>query len=199
MSAIGAGDEAAFESLLNRHERGVINFFFRLSWDRALAEDLAQEVFVKLYSHAAAYKPQAKFTTYLYRVARNCWIDHCRRTKGEGNVRSLDAESENGTSFSDTVQARVDDPMNSANRSEVADAVVEAIDELPEDHKIVFVLSEVQGMRYQEISEVLSIPVGTVKSRMFHAIKRLRDQLTRSMKGVRGPWNPSESEVAEAQ
>lgn len=188
MADLRDGDEQAFEALVGRHQTSLLNFFFRLVWDRGVAEDLSQEVLLRLYSHSADYEPRAKFTTYLYRIARNCWVDHMRRTKGERKTRSLDAESEEGHTLADTLAIGVEDPSSMARKSELADAVIEAVDGLPEEQKLVFILSEVQGLKYDEIGETLDIPVGTVKSRMFHAVKRLRDKLGRSLKNARGPW-----------
>jgi len=183
------GDETAFDKLVKRHQVGLLNFFFRLVWDHSLAEDLTQEVFLRLYTHKNDYEPQAKFTTYLYRIGRNCWIDYLRRTKSERRNLSLDAQNAGGGTLAEVLPLKnTEDPQASARKDELADALVEAIDELPEEHKLVFVLSEVQGMKYLEISETLNIPVGTVKSRMFHAVKRLKDTLSRSMKDATGPW-----------
>lgn len=188
MADLRDGDEQAFEALVGRHQTSLLNFFFRLVWDRGVAEDLSQEVLLRLYLHSADYEPRAKFTTYLYRIARNCWVDHMRRTKGERKMRSLDAESEEGHTLAETLAIGVEDPSSMARKSELADAVIEAVDGLPEEQKLVFILSEVQGLKYDEIGETLDIPVGTVKSRMFHAVKRLRNKLGRSLKNARGPW-----------
>lgn len=188
MADLRDGDEQAFEALVGRHQTSLLNFFFRLVWDRGVAEDLSQEVLLRLYLHSADYEPRAKFTTYLYRIARNCWVDHMRRTKGERKTRSLDAELEEGHTLADTLAIGVEDPSSMARKSELADAVIEAVDGLPEEQKLVFILSEVQGLKYDEIGETLDIPVGTVKSRMFHAVKRLRNKLGRSLKNARGPW-----------
>lgn len=198
MAALAAGDEGAFEVLVERHRQGLVNFFHRLVWEHALAEGLAQDVFLKLYLHKEEYTPQAKFTTYLYRIARNCWIDHLRRTKSERKNRSLDAETDEGKSLGVALQVKAEDPGATVKKDELADAVVEAIDELPEEHKIVFILSEVKGMRYQEISETLEIPVGTVKSRMFHAVQRLRKSLARLLKDTTGPWQTLDEAAEKA-
>ncbi|MCZ7649490.1 MAG: sigma-70 family RNA polymerase sigma factor [Planctomycetota bacterium] len=195
MADFAGGDESAFDKLVKRHQVGLLNYFFRLLWDRTLAEDLTQEVFLRLYTHREEYEPRAKFTTYLYRIGRNCWIDYLRRTKAERKTRSLDAQDEEGRSLSEAVAARAEDPRSTVGKDELTEAVIEAIDALPEDHKLVFILSEVQGMKYQEIGETLGIPVGTVKSRMFHALKRLREHLGRSMKGARGPWQQAGGEA----
>ena len=194
MADLGQGDEEAFEVLIARHQTGLINFFFRLVWDRALAEDLAQEVFLKLYLHAGEYQPRAKFTTYLYQIGRNCWIDHLRRTKGERRNVSLDARDAEGHSLAETLPLRREDPRATAGKRELTEILIEAIDNLPEPHKLVVVLSEVQGLSYAEIGEVVGIPVGTVKSRMFHAVQRLKERLARALRGNHGPWQEAARE-----
>jgi RNA polymerase sigma-70 factor (ECF subfamily) len=175
-----AGDTAAFEMLVRRHEVGLVNFFYRLLWDRAAAEDQTQEVFLRLFTHVAEYEPTAKFTTYLYRVARNCWIDYLRRTKHVRKQLSLDApEGEDDFSMYDSLVVRGDTPMDTARKHEFVEHLISAIDSLPEEQKACFVLAEVRNMNYGEIAETLRIPVGTVKSRMFTAMKRLREILVR--------------------
>ncbi len=173
----GRGGTDAFEALVRRHERGVIGYFFRLHWDRHRAEDQAQEVFIRLYTHAREYVPTARFTTYMYRIAHNYLVDEIRRAKKERGQVSLDAHDEEGTSLRDLVIAGSDDPRDRARKEEVLDAVIAAVDALPDDQKAVFVLSEVREMRYAEIAEVLGIPEGTVKSRMHAAVGRLRKRL----------------------
>jgi RNA polymerase sigma-70 factor (ECF subfamily) len=173
----GRGDTGAFEALVRRHERGVIGYFFRTHWDRHRAEDQAQEVFIRLFTHARDYAPTARFTTYLYRIAHNYWVDEIRRSIKERGQVSLDAHDEEGTSLRDLVMAGTDDPRDRARKEEVVDAVLEAVDTLPDEQKAVFVLSEVREMRYSEIADVLGIPEGTVKSRMHAAVRRLRKRL----------------------
>jgi RNA polymerase sigma-70 factor, ECF subfamily len=177
LMAVGRGEERAFEELMDRHRLELINFFFQLIWDRHTAEDLAQEVFVRLYTSASRYKPTAKFRSYMYRVARSCWIDQHRRTKSRRLERSLDAESDSGASLSDVLVVLAEQPEESARKEEFVKDLVVAIDSLPTDHKVVFVLSQVEGLRYKEISEVLNIPEGTVKSRMFACLKKIRETL----------------------
>ncbi|MHC5058468.1 MAG: RNA polymerase sigma factor [Planctomycetota bacterium] len=177
MLQAGTGDTDAFEALVRRHERGVVGYFYRLHWDRHRAEDQAQEVFIRLFTHARDYAPTARFTTYMYRIAHNYWVDEIRRAKKERGQVSLDAHDEEGTSLRDLVMDGSDDPRDRARKEEVVDAVIGAVDTLPDEQKAVFVLSEVREMRYSEIAEVLGIPEGTVKSRMHAAVRRLRQRL----------------------
>lgn len=179
MLAFQQGKRDAFEKLVLRHQVGLFNFFFRMTGDRELAEDLTQEVFFRVYSHARSYVRSAKFTTYLYRIAKNAWIDHLRRIKRRGRMASLDKEDENGLNFYDRLSAESEDPDARLEREDTSRMIEEALDTLPEEQRICFVLSEVQGMKYAEISETLEIPVGTVKSRMHVAMQRLREFLER--------------------
>jgi RNA polymerase sigma-70 factor (ECF subfamily) len=183
LTAAGRGEERAFEELMGRHQVELINFFFPLVWDRHLAEDLAQEVFVRLYTNAPGYEPTAKFRSYLFRVARSVWIDNHRRTKSRRLERSLDAETDTGRSLSDVLVVLAEQPEESARKEEFVKDLVGAIDALPTDHKVVFVLSQVEGLRYKEIGDVLNIPEGTVKSRMHACLKKIREVLRISQRG----------------
>ena len=177
MLRTGRGEMDAFETLVHRHESGLVNYFFRLHWDRYRAEDQAQEVFLKLYRHSREYEPTAKFTTYMYRIAHNCWVDDLRRSKHERNQVSLDVQDADGASLRELVFAMGDDPRDEARKEEVVEAVIKAVDMLPDEHKAVFVLSEIEGMSYLQISRILEIPEGTVKSRMHAAVRKLRERL----------------------
>lgn len=172
-----AGEAEAFEKLVLRHQTGLLNFFARMTNDAAGAEDLTQEVFLRVYRHADGYEPTAKFATYLYRIARNCWIDSVRKHKRRGKVVSLDKTSEAGQPYRDALECGDDGPVAAMERNEQGRAIEEALAKLPEEQRLVFVLSEVQGMKYAEIGETLGVPVGTVKSRMHVAVRRLRDLL----------------------
>ena len=183
MLSAGRGRVEAFEALVGRHEAALVRYFFRCTWDRARAEDLAQEVFVKLFTHSRGYEPTAKFTTYMYRVAHNLWVDDCRRRKHERGQVSLDAEDKEGTSLREVVSSGADGPRDSARKEEVVDAVISAVESLSEEHKAVFDLAEVEGLKYAEVAGILGIPEGTVKSRMHAAVRRLRERL--------GPVAPS--------
>jgi RNA polymerase sigma-70 factor, ECF subfamily len=176
--AVARGDEGAFEELVRRYQLQLINFFFPLVWDRHTAEDLAQEVFVRLYTGAANYQPTAPFTSYLFRIARNCWIDQRRQTKSRRLERSIEAADEaTGASLGDVLSVLIEQPEESARKDEFVKGLVGAIDTLPADHKVVFILSQVEGLRYKQIGEILDIPEGTVKSRMHAALKKIREEL----------------------
>ncbi len=179
IAAVKKGKIGAFTRLVERHQRSLINFFYHLSWDRETAEDCAQEVFLRLYSHLAGYVPQAKFTTFLYRIARNLWIDRMRSEAAHGRPVSLEnpVRLDEERTLGERLPAEAPTPVEVIARRETQDALRRAIDQLTEEQRSVLVLSEIQGMKYQEISEVLGIPVGTVKSRMHAALERLKELL----------------------
>jgi RNA polymerase sigma-70 factor (ECF subfamily) len=177
VAALQKGRLAAFTQLVDRHQRSLINFFYHLSWDRQVAEDCAQEVFLRLYAHLASYEPQAKFTTFLFRIARNLWIDRKRAEAARGGKPvSLDAGDDRP--LGGRVPAGSPTPVEVLARQEAREALRAAIDRLPDEQKAVIILSEIQGMKYQDIGAILGIPVGTVKSRMHTAMERLKELLT---------------------
>lgn len=178
--ALKSGEFAAFSELVDRHQRSLINFFYHLCWDRQAAEDCAQEVFLRLYSHLDTYEPQAKFTTFLFRIARNLWIDRVRSAAVHGKPASLDSRADGGEgrSLGERVPSRSLSPVEILAKEEQQVALQRALDRLPEEQRAVVILSEIQGLKYQDIGAILDVPVGTVKSRMHTAMERLKELLT---------------------
>ncbi|MBI3858115.1 MAG: sigma-70 family RNA polymerase sigma factor [Planctomycetes bacterium] len=181
LAAVKEGELGAFTALVGRHQRSLINFFYHLCWDRQASEDGAQEVFLRIYSHLDSYEPQAKFTTFLFRIARNLWIDRMRTAAVHGKPLSLQSEgggAGEGRALQDRVASKAASPVDILARREQQDALRRAIDQLPDEQKAVVILSEIQGMKYQDIGEILGVPVGTVKSRMHTAMDKLKDLLS---------------------
>jgi RNA polymerase sigma-70 factor (ECF subfamily) len=177
--ALQNGEFAAFSALVDRHQRSLINFFYHLSWDRQAAEDCAQEVFLRVYSHLGTYEAQAKFTTFLFRIARNLWIDRVRSITVHGRPASLDSRSKGGEgrSLGERVASRSLNPVEILAKEEQQAALERALDQLPEEQRAVVILSEIQGLKYQDIGAILDVPVGTVKSRMHTAMEKLKELL----------------------
>lgn len=163
MLRVKAGDRSAFEELFRLYQKPLTNYLFRLSGNRTRAEDLVQDVFLRLWKAAPGYEPTAKVSTYLFRIAHNLFLNEAARRR-EKPLDSLEAETRS-------------DPASDLNRREVRSAVQKAVEELPEGEREVLLLSEYNGFKYAEISEILGIPVGTVKSRMFSAVQRLKEAL----------------------
>jgi RNA polymerase sigma-70 factor (ECF subfamily) len=169
MLLIKGGDRNAFEELYRLYQKPLVNYLFRLSWNRPLAEDLLQEVFLRLWKAAATYEPTAKVSTYVFRIAHNLFLNEAARRR-ETVLEGADAELRQ-------------DPASDLARRELTSAVQKAVEALPEGEREVLLLAEYNGFKYAEISEILGIPVGTVKSRMWSATQRLKEAL----KGLERP------------
>lgn len=181
MERFGAGDDDAFRELVDRHERALLRFFHRRCFDRALAEDCVQEVFLRLVRHRGSWRPDAKFTTYLYRIAENHWIDRYRSRQAAPETSSLaTVVTDDGGTLEQAIPATGHAPEEAAADRELAGKLSAAIGRLSEDQRQVFLMAETRGMKYAEIGEILGIPVGTVKSRMHAATTRLREILEAS-------------------
>jgi len=176
------GKDEVFSELVERHQGGLLNFFYQYCWDRSLAEDLCQEVFCRVFAHSHKYVVSAKFSTYIYRIARNLWIDYARAQKNRPRPISLEVESHEGAQV-DQLELRsrvprhdpaVDDDLRT---QEVMQQVKAALERLPVEQRMVFVLAKHQGLKYSEVAETLDIPVGTVRSRMHAATRRLQSLL----------------------
>lgn len=153
----------AFEALVRRHQTSVVNFFRRMGVYND-AEDLAQETFVRLFQARKRYQITAKFTTFLYVIARRICLDYFRHQKRETDgMERL------------TQYLCVEEEHNVPN--EMAGRALEALEKLPEKMKMVVILNIYQGLKYEEIAEVMKIPVGTVKSRMFNALRKIREEI----------------------
>lgn len=159
-----AGDREAFTELVRRHQRPLLNFFRRCGVYND-AEDLVQQTFIRLYRYRDRYRPTAKLTTFLYLLARQVWIDELRRrTRLERLHKGLQAEPE-------PVAAPESQPDRGRMDLDRALAV------LPEGLRMVVIMGIYQDLPYAEIAAALKIPVGTVKSRMFNALRLLRKTL----------------------
>ena len=178
MVAYQGGDSEAFRELYDRHARALINFFYKMTCDRAMSEDLTQEAFIRLIRFRDRYRPEATFRTFMYRVAKNLWIDQYRSKKNAPHTVSSDKRiGEGGATVGDMLQSGDTGQGERAEQKEAAALIHKALEQLPEGQRMVFLLAETEGLKYREISEILDIPVGTIKSRMNAAVHRLRGLL----------------------
>jgi RNA polymerase sigma-70 factor (ECF subfamily) len=181
MGRFKAGDARAFESLLGRHKKGVYNFCLRMLADRAAAEDATQEVFLRIVRSAKDWERQAKFTTWLYTVARNHCIDAIRKASYR-KTASLDQSLKEGEEDGPSLGERVADheavtPDRGAESNRLRAKLAAAIAALPEEQREVFVMREYAGMPFKDIAQVVQVPENTVKSRMRYALEHLRTAL----------------------
>lgn len=173
--ALAAGDSSLFEAFVLKETSTFLGFFRRLGVGPSEAEDLVQEVFLKLFRNANTYQPTGRFQAFAFRVARNAWIDRSRRAA----LRPRNLEGLSKDEDSPAFDAPSDDPRPEvhAQNKEEALRVGEALLQLSEAQRLVFELGVIQELPYGEIASALEIPEGTVKSRMFHAVRNLRQLL----------------------
>lgn len=181
MLRVKRGDPRAFTELVERFVRPLASFFHRLGADAATAEDCAQDVFLKLFRTRTAYEPRAKFSTYLFSIARHHWIDVVRHRAAGPTTVSSDAGGGDDAHGSPADRLVAGDPGVDARAQadEVGAALRRAVASLSAEQREVFALVQQDGMRYQEIADLLGIPVGTVKSRVHAVMNALRERLAR--------------------
>ncbi len=176
------GEVRAFEVLLTRHRRPVFNFLLRSVGSRETAEDMLQETFLRVIKGANNYKRQAKFTTWLYTIARNLCVDHSRRQKHR-KTTSLDQPIASGPDDNssrtvlDNVAASDMNAARTAINRQLHTSIHHAINALPDEQREVFLLREFQSLPFSEIGEIVGATENTVKSRMRYALTKLRSHL----------------------
>jgi RNA polymerase sigma-70 factor (ECF subfamily) len=178
MLRVKGGDEAAFEYLVQKYRRPMLSFMYRMAHNSAVAEDLAQEVFLRVYRSREKYEASAKFSTWLYRIASNLAVNHARDTRHQRpeNTVSLDEpDQESGLTM--------DLPDNSLTaeeaivRRERLAAIRQRVEALPERQKMALIMHKYQQMDYRQIAEVLKLSESAIKSLLFRAYETLRVQL----------------------
>ena len=181
MARYQQGEVAAFAELVSRHEKRLWNFVRRFVADAETAEDLLQEVFLRVVKGAAEWHPSAKFSTWLYTIARNLCTDQARRGAFR-NADSLDqplnaSASSSGLHRIDLVASPEGDAEKAALDREIANRVDQAVDQLPIEQREVFLMREMMDLSFAEIAAATGASLPTVKSRMRYALERLRSAL----------------------
>ncbi len=172
-----AGERAAFEALVRRHQRGLVNHLYRQVGQRELALDLAQEVFLKVYLFLANFDPKYRFTTWLYRIASNCAIDHLRKKKPLTCSLHADPRNESMPAPAASLAGSDPTPHEILRLHELQDRLDSAVQGLPADFRQLILLRHRQHCRYDEIARITELPIGTVKNRIFRAREMLRHEL----------------------
>ena len=181
MAWANAGREEAFREIVRRYERPIFSLLYRMVRDRALAEDLAQETFIKVLNGLRSYRPEYKFSSWIFKVANNAAIDHLRR-------RSIDTLSLDGAPDARTpeeMQAsalqlgdqRQESPLQELESRELGGQIDRAIARLRPEYRACILLRHVEGYAYEEIAQILDLPLGTVKTYIHRARNELREQL----------------------
>jgi RNA polymerase sigma-70 factor (ECF subfamily) len=174
------GEEAAYRELVRRYERPLFSLLYRMVRDRELAEDLAQETFVKALNAIESYRPEFKFSSWIFKIANNAAIDHLRR-------RELDTLSLEGSPHAETPEAveatalqigdRQESPLEEVEARELGGEIEAAIARLRPEYRSCILLRHVEGRAYEAIAEILGLPLGTVKTYIHRARNELRREL----------------------
>jgi RNA polymerase sigma-70 factor, ECF subfamily len=184
MLRVKTGDEAAFSALVQKYRRPMIGFMYRLCHNPATAEELAQEVFLRVYRSRISYEPSAKFTTWLYRIATNLAVNHARDTRHErpeNTLRLDEPDQETGTT-PDLADDSLSAEEQILKRERLA-AIRSVVNALPERQRVAVIMHKYQQMDYREIAGVLKLSESATKSLLFRAYETLREQLKEFVSG----------------
>jgi RNA polymerase sigma-70 factor (ECF subfamily) len=179
VSRATAGDDEAFRVLVVRYQRKVYAVALGIVKDPDLAWDVSQEAFVRVHGHLAEFKGESAFSTWVFRIATHLAIDAVRRerTSRKDDVDELRDEDLSGAGEGILATPLGNDPQANLLRRELLGKIQGALDTLPEKHRTILVLREVEGLSYEELAERLQIHKGTVMSRLFHARKKMQAAL----------------------
>ncbi len=173
------GDTAAFERLVRKYEKYVCTTVYSVVRNYDDSFDVAQEVFLKLYHNIGSFKGESSFASWLYRIAKNTALDFLRKEKNNRSNISMSVENDDGeeTEMEVPDTSVSSNPEKCAERRETRDIIYQSLDEISEQHREIIVLRDINGYSYEEISEMLGLEYGTVKSRLFRARDALRKKL----------------------
>jgi RNA polymerase sigma-70 factor, ECF subfamily len=183
MLRYAGGDLRAFAALYARHRGPLYRYVARLVQDREVADDLFQEVWSRVIAHRERYEPRARFSTYLYRVARNCCIDHLRRVAARPGLLAASAEAGDEDPTLALCAPDEDSPENRLARAELIARYRAAIESLPLEQRDAFLLTEQSGLSLEEIAAVTGVGLETAKSRLRYALAKLRKALAAASPG----------------
>jgi RNA polymerase sigma-70 factor (ECF subfamily) len=178
------GHERAYRELLERYERPVFSLVFRMVRDRSMAEDLAQEAFVRAFQAIGSYNPSYKFSSWLFKIANNLTIDHLRKRKLDtvsihGSPHADSAESEERTRI--TLESTGEDPEAFTENRELGSQIEEAIAQLRPEYRTAVLLRHVEGYGYEEVAEIMDVPLGTAKTYIHRGRLRLKELLAEAV------------------
>lgn len=178
MLELRAGNMAAFDVLLQKYRKPIVHFMFRMVHNQAVAEELAQEVFLRVYRSRETYRAEARFSTWLYRIATNLGVNHARDTRHERSASTVyldEPDAETGTT-PDVADATPSAEANILRRERMM-AIRQHVMALPERQKTAVLMHKYEGMDYKQIGEVLKLSESATKSLLFRAYQTLREKL----------------------
>jgi RNA polymerase sigma-70 factor, ECF subfamily len=174
VATAAAGIEGSFEELVRRYQRPISAYVYRMVGDYESALDLTQEIFIKVYGSLSRYRPEFKFSTWIYKIAHNSAVDHLRRTSGR--ERSL-VNGPDGDQYDMPIESEALSPEQESEREERRVEIEGIVKSLPPTYRELIVLRHSQDLTYEEIVEVTGLPLGTVKNRLFRARELMRQIL----------------------
>ncbi|HEY0037525.1 MAG TPA: sigma-70 family RNA polymerase sigma factor [Longimicrobium sp.] len=174
------GSETAYRELLDRYQRPVFSIIFRMIRDREQAEDLAQETFVRVFNHIGRYDPRYKFSSWIFKIATNLTIDWIRRKE----LKTVSIDGSRNAVTSDEMEASAitivsedENPEELLEAKELGEEIEQAIGKLRPEYRAAILLRHVEGREYQEIAEIMALPLGTVKTYIHRGRKELQESL----------------------
>ncbi len=173
VASAARGLEGSFEELVNRYQRPISAFVYRMVGDYDAALDLTQEIFIKVYASLSRYRPEFKFSTWIYKIAHNAAIDHLRRTSSRERSLSVGTETDN---YELPLESEGLTPEQQSEREERRGEIENVVRSLPTAYRELIVLRHSQDLTYEEIVEVTGLPLGTLKNRLFRAREMMRQQ-----------------------
>jgi RNA polymerase sigma-70 factor (ECF subfamily) len=177
MARIAKGDEDAFEILVNRHQTSILNLVYRFIGDRTQAKDLAQEVFIRVWKSVNTYKPEAKFTTWLYRIAINLCLNELKSGRRK-KWFSFNQSGEDGEhTFEETLAASTPSAEDILLEKERSRQISDALQSLPDNQRMALVLKRYDNLSYQEIAKIIGCSVSAVESLLVRAKRTLQEKL----------------------
>jgi RNA polymerase sigma-70 factor (ECF subfamily) len=199
MEALQRGDESAFAKLVDRHRERVFRLACRYLNDETAADDLAQEAFIRVYRARHTWRPEAKFSTWLYRVTANACLNELRARRARKAVETTASAGPGGEVAVDAADPRAADPGDAVLRGELAAVVRGAVQELPEDQRMAVLLSKYEGLSYRELAEAMDRSVPAVKSLLVRARENLRKSLTPYLDRAPAAAGTGDEEIARAE
>jgi len=177
MTRIAKGDDSAFEILVDRHQASVLNLIYRFIGDRTQAKDLAQEVFIRVWQAAKSYKPEAKFTTWLYRITANLCFNELKSSRRKKWFSFNRSDEEGGHTLEETVADTAASAEDILLEKERTRQISDALQSLPDNQRMALVLKRYDDLSYQEIAQVIGCSVSAVESLLVRAKRTLQEKL----------------------
>lgn len=173
-----SGESNSYEILVNRYQRPIYNLAYRISGNEADAQDIAQEAFVKAYQSLQSYNPQYSFKSWLFRITQNLSIDQLRKKSRHSHISmNQEIEDESGDSLQKEWEDHSPNARTQLMEKQKGERIEQMIQSLPEPYKSVIILRHVEEMQLEEIAQLLSIPLGTVKTNLYRARNLMKDKL----------------------